>query len=1515
MVSKKYIKYRDKKYAFAFDTEKKFSGLTTTELQNISRKDRYGKDYGGLDTIQELEKYCKKKKCVYQLINKKNVKLYFDFDKKDFNGGECSEEQLTTIINTIISSVKTLFNVEIDTTDFIVETDKKIGKYQSIHIIIDNFMCNVYENKLLSKYLIDNGINNDNCVYSKYRQFRLLGMKKIYKTDEDILVSHNVYGIDKSFGDRIITNTDNCKLIKMVDTYKEDLIDITIKEIKNDKIDIMKNGEEKYMDNIDSECIYTLLSDLNNKFYDNSFYWCNISKLIIRDLNCENNDTKKIVLSDWFRISSEKSNGKYSEDDNKEYFKSINKKELESIGNWSINTFIKVMNKYLSYNLTKKKNVITYEMIEYMIDNTNLSKYEIITTINDTNLDEEKYIEFNELTYWDIQQQYLVVNNEMYNYNEIEYKKRINDLDYEIEYDITITDINEMKIYNKMLVDKTIDILIYKAKWGTGKSHYGLSPVIKNMLEDNEDCKIVIITENNSLNSEVLSKYKKYGFVSHTENNWEDSNKLIISVESSIYIDRYDWDLVVWDESETILNQYESEETLSNVKVEDITKDKLIYHNYLNMVKIIKSCSRVLVMDADISKNRIDWISEMTDKKMYSVYIDINNFSDYTINQYINNDKFNKDLYEDFKLKKKLLFSSSSKKTINQYYRTLQELNKVDNDMKILSITGEGAEIDIRVKSETGEYFSMIYQDSNGNNMTSDKLKELVKKNIEKFVIDNEIDILLYTPSIKTGISMNELYFHKHYSYGRSGSVNCRTYNQMLFRARNLIDKSFNVFISGGFRLNRYVNIDRMGEVFSNISSNYNSDNYKNGLFNVNETDKEYMKMDNHYFNLRMNNKVEDFNSNLNFNSDFITKMKLIHKLNHKYILDDTNNEDMDNLLSLSNSMIKKERLELLVRTELITRNEYETIKEKVEHNKMNKNSKMDITKNEWNKKFKYEMLFGYLDLNEIDSRDKRYYFKQLTDYYDIHNESKLWNRLDCLCLEIRSEMIDNGYDTEWDKMRNLLDKKMCIYNRYNENEVLDNIDSSEYRKTTRKQLGLKDCEYIDIIEYLYNNRVVKSTDYDNDSNYEKVNDCLYLDKVNNVIRVVYDNGDLFDSVYIKDIYDSCYLEWLGKYNEMKCVYDLINTEDFYELWDCRNTKDKYYNANRVMNDKVELTENGYNEIEEEQKENELIVKKNIKYNINIGYIKTLLDTLEIVDIRKTYKYNHKEFRQLINNKLDKLIELDNDYSSNLTELNEKTIEKNDYRKNMISYMGTTDKNEKKEILKKIMKNYKNIIYYLNEWLGKINIKIKCLDKNVNSDSGKLKISFNENHKFNTELEIDNIVKQLSNEECIDINEVNKIKKGYKDENKKSIYKYETTKYEESNDNYSIGWDWKNKTNTNEKELILNIDFEYDNIGSNEVFRRYKKKHSKHLIKKKDNQTKDIIDFNYEEKETIDWYRYNNCVDSYTTERDMNSSRIEQYNNPLKEELMKNFLDRNSPVIVKNECIMGLKDCCLIDDD
>ena len=62
-----------------------------------------------------------------------------------------------------------------------------------------------------------------------------------------------------------------------------------------------------------------------------------------------------------------------------------------------------------------------------------------------------KYIEFSEDTYWDIKEQILIHNKTLYNYNELEYMKRINELEYEIEYDKSITDINDMLEWSKGL--------------------------------------------------------------------------------------------------------------------------------------------------------------------------------------------------------------------------------------------------------------------------------------------------------------------------------------------------------------------------------------------------------------------------------------------------------------------------------------------------------------------------------------------------------------------------------------------------------------------------------------------------------------------------------------------------------------------------------------------------------------------------------------------------------------------------------------------------------------------------------------------------------------------------------------------------------------------------------------------------------------------------------------------------------------------------------------------------------
>lgn len=1512
-MSKKYIQFRDCKYSYAIDIKKK---LSEEQEKSLEDKDKYTKSFGGFNTYEEFERFIKrtKNKSIYQLINKDIVKFYWDFDKKDFKNNQyCSEEELEEIINKIISGIKYCFDITIDRKDIIIETDKNIGKYKSIHILINNYKVNKSEIKLLNTYLIENGVGLDNSVYSKYRQFRMLGMKKIYKNEDNTLINHNSnYYID--FKSHIITDTNECKLINMNSNVKEDLVKKTIKNIENEKCIVNKTDREVYVDYIDSNLIYTLMTDLNDKLFMKSksgfkiseCNWINITKLIIRELNCENSEVKKNTINDWIRISSEKSNGDFSIEDNKEFIKNI---DLDSIKHLSINSLCKYCNKYLDYSLTIRKHKLTNEMIDYIVDKTNMDKYKILMIIENVDLDNEKYVEFSSNTYWDIREQVLIHNDKLYNYNEIEYLKRINELEYEIEYNETITDINDMKIHNKKLIDNTIDILIYKAKWGTGKSYYGLRNIVENMCEDNEDCRILIITENNSLNSEVLTKYKKYGFKSHTENDWECSNKLIISVESSIYIDRYDWDLVVGDEWETILNQYESEETLSNINCDklEIEKEKVIYHNYLNLKKIIKKCDRLLIMDADISKNRIDWINEITDKKSYSVYIDINNFSDYTINQYCSLNKYNKDLYEDFRNKKKIMISSSSKKIINKYYRTLKELNKVDNDMKILCITGNGAEIDIRVKTIDNEWVSKKYTDTNGNDMNSENLKELIKKDIEKFIIENEIDILLYTPSIKTGISMNIEYFNIHYSYGKSGSVNCRTYNQMLFRARKLIDKKFNVFISGSMKLNRYITIDRMGEVFMNISNIYNTNNYKNGLFSVNESDKSCMLLDKHYYNLRMNNKVEDFNSNINFNSDFITKMKLIHKLNHNYIID-TNEEyeeEIEKTLDNMNSMIKQERLELLVKTKLITKNEYDIIMEKVEFNKINKTEKKEITDTEWNEKYKYELLYGFYEC-EYNDRYKRFNFNQLKELYDSMINLECFNK--CDRYNIR-ELLECFRDTEYEekslKLLKLIERK-C--NRY-EYDIEDNTEYEKYnvwKKEQRELYGIG-CEtnYIDIIEFIYNRNIVLLKDTNNklyNEDYEE----LFIDSNDN-IRMYVDFSEVLDMIYTKNMFNQEYQERLNRYNENMNVYDSINNEKFYELWDCRDTYDKWKMCYKLLNDNVKFSNEEGHYIEEklEDKDNEILVKKSLKYNISIGYIKTLLETLEITDIRKCYKYTNKEFMILLGKKLEKLIELDNDFSSNLTELNEKTIMKNDFRKEVNECNSINDKKKTKSIEKVVWKKYKNIIIYLNDWFGKINIRIKFLDKNVNSNSGKLKISFNDNHKFNSDLEVNKVYKMLSEYECSDIEQVKKIKKGYKDNNNKSVYKSNTSQYREK-DIVDLSFDIRNN------ELVLELDINYEKVEDNEVFRRYKHKNNKVLCKKKDNDITKLISDNYDSIREIEWCKYNNMVYDYTNERLDNLEKIISYENPLKQEIMKKFNELNSPVMTKIE-VMKLNECMIED--
>jgi hypothetical protein len=1185
MKNLKYQKYKDYKYAYAKD----FSKLTPQQLEDtsISKKDKYAKTYGGYENYNKFEQFCSINKNIYQLINKQISKFYWDFDAKDFkNNKNCNEDELEDIIKILVASIKDFFNETIERNDIIIETDSNYP-YKSLHIIINNYMVARTDIKSMNNFLINtNKISVDNSVYSKYRQFRLLGMKKIYKDDTNILINHksNHYIDLKS---HLICETDGCKLLNIDETKTISLSKTkTISLSKISKNDDNQSKDKQRIDFIDTTLVYDLINNLKDIFY-NSKSWTKITKILKRDLEAETPQNKMECINYFLEHSANKSNGNYTYEDNLKFYETI---DLKSINYMTINSFCKIVNNYLDYNLVSTQylsleTIMTDDIINYIVKHSGIEKYKIKLEIETTDVNEKTtFIYFSNSVKYDVKQQLLFIDNKLYNYNEIEYEKRLEKLDYEISYDKVIDNVNNMKYYNDDFLEKNTikKTLIYKAKWGTGKSFYGMTEIIKQ-LEANKS--ILIITENNSLNSQLYTKYKQYGFSTHQKQNYLQSNRIIVSLESSININKYDYDLVILDEFETILCHYESEDTLNNINYNKlgIKKDEIIYNNYLNLKKIITNCDRLLVMDADISKSRIEWLKQIRQSTFQTIYIDINNFNDYKFNHYIKLDLFKQKLQEDFNANKKIIFSSNSKRIINEYYKALTILNSNlnSNHKVILKLTGDGADIDIKVKLDNGSFESKKYTDKIGNHLDNNCLKEVILKDIEKFVIENKVDILLYTPTIKTGISIDSEYFNTHYSYGKSGSVNCRTFIQMLFRARLLMDKEFNIYIEGSMKLNKYIDKDRMGNVFLNISSNYTSKKYKNGIFNVNEDDKIKMKLDHHYYNLKINNKVENFNSNINFNTDFITKIKIIHKLNHKYIntfesapLENDENDldkpkdkrELHTILMDSKHILKEDRIQLMINTKLLNKNEYDIIKEKIEANK-NTTLKTAISYEDYNAYNKFNYLFGYYFFCKSNLKNT-FYFKKLEPLYNYLVKIDKLNDLDGNIFDEynilntymfydlwdnpeQKKRYKNAYlllnnNIEYDKETNTffenetfeksLDTNVLNINKLNREdirlefiiELLKIINISDIRKnyyyTNNELLKILFNKFDDLIKLDkdYNNRltelniqIIKNNDYRNDNDNDVINKkykniIQYLNKwfrlVNLKIKYINDN-------------------------------------------------------------------------------------------------------------------------------------------------------------------------------------------------------------------------------------------------------------------------------------------------------------------------------------------------------------------------------------------------------------------------
>lgn len=410
-----------------------------------------------------------------------------------------------------------------------------------------------------------------------------------------------------------------------------------------------------------------LISYIDDKFFTKDYRcsWLkvarNLKKLKLNDIQNEN----------FLKYSAEMSNDYYDYDKNVDWFKNRCNIDNMPICSYKIicDTLNELSsNEYYFYSNILKYN--KDDIIQYIKDKCDYDCSEEINDIEENELELE-LIELNDKTIiFNTTTGMLDFEDKRYNYFvEVEYQKHfipIDNNEYTIVNHITDSIITETK---DSFIRGEIDLYTASAKWSCGKSHYIVEPIINEIFENrhneikdkyndllsgetNDLCykieyqselpRVVMITESNSLNSQTTTSFKNMkhtNFYNHLELNddlykkirdnsydapsyynarqqIEDECSIITSLEScdKVKIDiqetpfRKEWineiDILVLDEFESICNHFESN-TLTNTKSKT-KKDSQTQYNHLK--RMIEVSKQVIVLDADISKDRLDWL-------------------------------------------------------------------------------------------------------------------------------------------------------------------------------------------------------------------------------------------------------------------------------------------------------------------------------------------------------------------------------------------------------------------------------------------------------------------------------------------------------------------------------------------------------------------------------------------------------------------------------------------------------------------------------------------------------------------------------------------------------------------------------------------------------------------------------------------------------------------------------------------------------------------------------------------
>ena len=556
---------------------------------------------------------------------------------------------------------------------------------------------------------------------------------------------------------------------------------------------------------------------------------------------------------------------------NKIYIDKINKDNVKSGITTLYNIINKYSNKYIMNLSTIKPYAIDYLKTLYDEETTKeiLNKIQKPDTQDKISNKGSKYktdkliYEFTDinkkLTYLNIKTGFIVYHgtNKMKNFYYDNIPKITETLFNEVE---TITELKEKTIN---FLEGNKKLLILKSRWGTGKTSNIMREIVKRYTPTEDETmhilgdSVLFMSESNTTNAMLSSDFN---FISHQDEQQKiidintnkpikikDYKNIVCSIQSINKIKDKKFNMVVIDEYESVFSSYYATPTFKSANT---TPEKA----FIDLLNIIDNAEKVVILDADITEDKAKLLIDYVGNNNYEIYKNNQlNFNDTEINIYQNLQQFINAFTDTLKQNKKIAVATATKNKLD----ALQQ--KINKNKKVLYVSVDGV---------------LLYQ--NGNYKKFDKLEQL--KRIEQLINDEDVEIFCYTPSIKTGLSINELYFDEVFCITSSNTILFNELIQMIFRVRKLKQKKISLYLTGFNGKSNNITIETIKRT-QKLNEKEFQEYTKNKDYKIYDIDE----VNQYYYELQSINNKNLYNSHKNYVYNLLQLLKY-HKLKFNFI-------------------------------------------------------------------------------------------------------------------------------------------------------------------------------------------------------------------------------------------------------------------------------------------------------------------------------------------------------------------------------------------------------------------------------------------------------------------------------------------------------------------------------------------------------------------------------------------------------------------------------------------------------